>query len=115
MYFVRHFAQQDEAVLRGHIAEYPLASLVVDGGQGPVADSVPFDFDPSLAPRGRLIGHVARANPLWQRFESGPALAIFSGPAAYVSPDWSLTFSQDPEWSQACAARVGRRAKPWPN
>jgi transcriptional regulator len=34
-----------------------------------------------------LLGHVARANPIWKSGD-GPALAIFLGPHAYVSPNW---------------------------
>jgi transcriptional regulator len=34
-----------------------------------------------------LFGHMARANGQWRRIE-GDALAIFSGPHAYISPSW---------------------------
>ncbi len=37
----------------------------------------------------RLTGHVARGNKHWKSFESNPdALAIFSGPHAYISSSW---------------------------
>ena len=37
---------------------------------------------------GSLIGHVARANPMWRTADGAAALAIFAGPDAYISPSW---------------------------
>ena len=40
-------------------------------------------------PQGTLYGHVARANPHWRCLDGATrALAVFSGPHAYVSPRW---------------------------
>ena len=51
-------------------------------------------------PRGSLIGHVARANPQWRHFAGGvEALAIFTGPHAYISPSWYQTPSMVPTWN----------------
>lgn len=36
----------------------------------------------------RLVGHVARANPVWQAAPAGSAAAVFQGPQAYVTPQW---------------------------
>jgi transcriptional regulator len=41
---------------------------------------------PLLLDGDRLLGHVARPNPIWRC--SGPALAIFTGVSSYVSPSW---------------------------
>jgi transcriptional regulator len=58
----------------------------------PQADHVPLLYDASAGPQGTLRGHVARANPLWQRLGQGaPVLAVFSGPQAYVTPSWYAT------------------------
>jgi transcriptional regulator len=35
-----------------------------------------------------LYGHVAKSNPQWRVTVTGDALAIFSGPNAYVTPSW---------------------------
>ena len=45
------------------------------------------EFDPHDGAHGTLRGHVARANPLWQH-AGAPALAVFTGADAYVSPGW---------------------------
>ena len=42
--------------------------------------------DRSRGTHGTLIGHVARANPIWRT--PGPAVLVFQGPDAYVSPSW---------------------------
>jgi transcriptional regulator len=44
-------------------------------------------IDAEPAPFGRLVGHVARSNPVW-RDAQVPALAIFTGPEHYISPSW---------------------------
>lgn len=35
-----------------------------------------------------LHGHMARANPQWTLSPLGEAIAIYSGPDAYVTPSW---------------------------
>lgn len=48
----------------------------------------------------RLVGHVARANPLVRAIEAGSiGTAVFSGPHAYISPDWYESENQVPTWN----------------
>ena len=55
-------------------------------GRHAVADAVRADVSDGL---GSLVGHVARANRQWSRpCPEVEALAIFTGPNAYVSPNW---------------------------
>jgi transcriptional regulator len=54
---------------------------VVEAPDGLVATPVPL-----LWRDGALVGHLARPNTLWRH--PGPAVAIFTGPQAYVSPRW---------------------------
>ena len=71
----------DEAAATALIGAYPLAQLVVASPDGLQATPVP------LVRRGdALVGHLARPNSLSRL--AGPALAVFSGPSAYVSPGW---------------------------
>lgn len=89
MYVPGHFAMDadDPAPLRALMAEHPLAVLVTRTPDGDLdADHVPLFLDASRGRHGTLVGHVARANPVWRR--SGPAMAVFTGPDAYVSPNW---------------------------
>lgn len=86
MYLPAHFAVDDAGTLHDLIRSHPLATLITESPDGPVADHIPL----RLADDGaHLSGHVARANPLWKTHPAEhPVLAIFHGPDAYVSPNW---------------------------
>jgi transcriptional regulator len=84
MYLPKHFEQPDRGALIALLRERPLATLVIATPDGPTADLIPLEFDDAA---NTLRGHVARANPLW-RHAGAQALAVFSGPEAYVSPGW---------------------------
>lgn len=97
-------ADDDDAVEL--IRDHPLAQLVVvDADGAPSATPVP------LVLRGdALVGHLARANPVWRH--PGRALAIFSGADAYVSPRWYATKEVDgkvvPTWNYVTVQVAGR-------
>ena len=92
MYVPRHFAPPHDAALRALVRDHPLAALVVLGPDGLRASEVPLLLDPGPAPHGVLRGHVARANPVWRELApDAPALAVFRGSEAYVSPSWYAT------------------------
>ena len=86
MYLPKHFEVTDPATIRGVVHGCPLAvwAAVVDGQ--PVVNHVPFHLDESRGEHGTLVGHVARANPIWRT--PGPSVLVFQGPDAYVSPSW---------------------------
>ena len=87
MYLPKHFEQHDRAALIGLMRERPLATLITITPDGPSADLIPLEFHADEGEHGTLRGHVARANPLWQRAGT-TALAVFTGPEAYISPGW---------------------------
>jgi transcriptional regulator len=86
MYMPAHFEEARTEVLHGLIGAHPLATWVVQGPSGLVVNHIPFLIDADRGPRGTLVGHVARANPVWQQL--GEGVAVFQGPQAYVSPNW---------------------------
>jgi transcriptional regulator len=89
MYMPTHFEQTHVEELHRVITEYPLGALVLNGPNGLDANHVPFLLLPEAGARGRLIAHVARANPLWQETKNGDeALVIFRAVDAYISPNW---------------------------
>ncbi|MDH5327603.1 MAG: FMN-binding negative transcriptional regulator [Gammaproteobacteria bacterium] len=49
----------------------------------------------------RLFGHVGRRNPQLEHLQAGAAnvLLIFSGPGAYVSPQWYASRNMVPTWN----------------
>jgi transcriptional regulator len=83
------YREQDVATLHAHIAAARLATLVTVGDDGPLVSHLPLLLDAGVGRYGELTGHFARANPQWRASDLGkPALAIFTGPDAYVSPSW---------------------------
>jgi transcriptional regulator len=84
LYRPEHFQPRSEGAALKAIAAWPLATLVTDGL---VATHLPMLLDGDV-----LVGHIARANPHWQQAPDGTkALAVFSGPSAYVSPGFYAT------------------------
>ena len=90
MYLPQHFEETRPAVLQALLRAHPLGLLVSQDAQGqPQADALPWLWQAGADPAspGTLVGHVARANPLWQSASVGrPVLVVFQGPSAYVSP-----------------------------
>lgn len=87
MYLPKHFEQPDRDALVALMRERPLATLVIATPDGPTADLIPLEYVADAGAHGALRGHVARANPLWKH-AGAPALAVFTGPEAYISPGW---------------------------
>ncbi len=78
------FTNHDKGQALIFAADYPFATLAVNGTAGPVTALVPLVFDDA---REVFLGHVAKANPFWKAAQSsGKAVAVFRGPDAYVSP-----------------------------
>ncbi len=156
MYLPRHFTWTDMAQIASFVDAAQSANLVTFDGTRPVATLLPVIWDrPERAGEadepgdvadpgsyGRLLGHVAIANPQWQTAAPGAeALAIVHGPQAYISPSWyeakarhgrvvptwnyetvhltgTVTFHQDTEWLRSLVTRLtrlheGGREHPW--
>lgn len=86
MYLPKHFEVTDPAALHGLMRAHPLATWVMHAGGELVVNHVPFLFDADRGPQGTLVGHVARANPVWRH--GAPSVLVFQGADAYVSPNW---------------------------
>ena len=89
MYLPAHFEETRPEILHALVQQHPLGLLVTQDAQGlPVADVLPWMLEPGrqAGSPGTLVGHVARANPLWRAASVGrPVLVVFQGPQAYVS------------------------------
>lgn len=87
MYLPPAFAETNAAVLSGLMEQAGVGSLVtmVDGEL--FGTTVPLLLKPEPAGHGRLVGHLARANPQARQSSTEvEALVIFSGLSGYVSP-----------------------------
>jgi transcriptional regulator len=144
VYLPKHFTARDAAEVEAFVDNAAAADLVTFDGTKPVASLIPVLWDRSqrgagrsagagTAAPGRLLGHLALANPQWR--SAGPdtiALAIVHGPQAYVSPSWypstarhgkmvptwnyvsvhftgPLTIHRDPEWLRDVVTRLTAR------
>jgi transcriptional regulator len=73
-------------VLREAIRAHPLGTLITSGASGLVANVLPFTLI-STRDGDVLRAHLARANQqLSDLRERAPALVLFQGPQAYISP-----------------------------
>jgi transcriptional regulator len=107
------FREDDLARLHAHVAATGLAMLVTVGPQGPIVGHVPLLLEPGVGRFGVLSGHLARANPQWRDSDlSIPALAVFMGPDAYVSPGWYPSKQEHgkvvPTWNYTVVQARGR-------
>lgn len=95
--------------VRPFVEAVATAQLITVGADG-LPDAT---FLPVLWEGHRLVGHVARANPHWRRIVTdSPALAIVTGPDAYVSPRWYATKAEHgkvvPTWNYSVVHLRGR-------
>jgi len=108
MYVPAHFAVSDPAALHEFIERHSFGLLVTQLDGAPFATHLPLLLDRTAGPHGTLLGHVARANPQWREAAGQTALAIFSGPHAYVSPSWYEAENVVPTWNYTAVHAYGR-------
>lgn len=89
MYLPKHFEQQDLESLTSLLKAYPLGALVSQHEGVLEANHIPFLLEGQLAAGGKLIGHVAKGNPVWKHdVATQETLVIFQGPESYITPNW---------------------------
>jgi transcriptional regulator len=142
MYRPAHFDEPDPATLLEAMSQHVPATLITHPASGFEASILPFIFERTSGPNGSLVGHLARPNGQWRDVGADePALAIFVGPEAYVSPSlyalkretgkvvptWNyvtvlahgtLVVHDDPLWLRDLVSRLtdrheADRPKPW--
>ena len=89
MYLPRQNEETRLEVLHALIRAHPLGAWVALVGDEVVPNHIPFELDETRGEFGTLVGHVARANPIWR----APATAVsslvtFQGPQSYITPSW---------------------------
>jgi transcriptional regulator len=99
VYLPPHFTEARPAVLVAHIERHDFGLLVSRGGAGLVASHIPFVIERD-GDKLHLHCHLARANPqVGDLARGGEVLAIFSGPHAYISPNWYAGGPSVPTWN----------------
>jgi transcriptional regulator len=113
MYLPPHFAAPDTASLYELIRGSALGVLVTHGAEGLDANHIPFELEQGPDGQARLLGHIARDNPLSQQLQGGAeVLVIFRAEQGYISPNWypskHATHRQVPTWNYRVAHVHGR-------
>lgn len=103
----RYYLETDPVILRQRILDYPLALITaVSEGRALVVHAPVHPFGEGEALR--LHFHLSIANAVTKALLAGsPALAVFTGPHAYVSPDWYGIDDQVPTWNYVSVEAEG--------
>jgi len=108
MYMPTAFDEPDLTKLHDFIEQNSFGLLVSQIEGLPFATHLPFLLERTTGPHGTLVGHMARANPQWRETGGQTALAIFSGPHAYISPTWYEAEQVVPTWNYIAVHAYGR-------
>ncbi|HYB57880.1 MAG TPA: FMN-binding negative transcriptional regulator [Alphaproteobacteria bacterium] len=109
MYIPKGFEVEDLATLHGFMEEHSFAILTGALDGAPFATHLPLLIDRERGEKGTIVGHIARANSHGKILDGKtPALAIFSGPHAYVSPSWYASKDVVPTWLYTVVHAYGR-------
>lgn len=97
MYLPSAFAWTDVPSLTAFCRAHSFATIIAEGSDGPEAQHLPLLVEPAADGRGLVLhGHAAVGNPVWR---ATAALAVFSGPHAYVSAAWYAEGDTVPTWN----------------
>ena len=113
MYSPAHFSETRIEVMQELIRQHALATIVMQTSDGLVADHIPLQIEADGSAYGKLIGHVAKANPLWKIDPAQEILVIFQGPQVYISPNWYASKASSggkvvPTWNYAVVHVTGK-------
>jgi transcriptional regulator len=111
MYIPRANQEGRISVLHKLMEGQPFASLITMGSSGLFASHIPMVLEQNGG-KGQLRGHISRANTQWRDYTpSVEALAIFSGPQHYITPNWYLEKQESgkvvPTWNYVVVHAYG--------
>lgn len=109
MYVPKHYSVDDRARIVALVQSNPLAMLItlIDGKME--GNHVPVVFDPERGAHGAVRFHLAGTNPSVKALDGQrEAMLVFTGPDAYVSPDWYEQESRVPTWNYAAVHLWGK-------
>ena len=106
MYVPKLFEEHDLSVLHALIRTHPLGAWVTEAKGALAVNHIPFLLDVTRGDHGTLVGHVARANDIWQSLATHiESVVIFQGPQTYITPSWYPTKHETgkavPTWNYA--------------
>lgn len=101
------FRVEDRAVLLDFLRAHPFVTLAASVGGRPFVAQSPIVIR-ELSGEITLDFHLSRGNVLTPHLTQGfPAIALATGPDAYVSPDWYESPDQVPTWNYLAVEAEG--------
>ncbi|MCA1321161.1 FMN-binding negative transcriptional regulator [Bacillus tianshenii] len=107
MYIPKQFKNEKQDEIIEFIRHNSFGVLFSQDGDQPTATHLPFlikVIDESII----LITHMAKANPQWKTLDGKRALAVFTGPHAYISASWYEEPGTVSTWNYVSAHAHGR-------
>jgi transcriptional regulator len=89
VYIPKFNEENDISVLHSLIKTHPLGTWASMSKGEIVVNHIPFVLHQERGELGTLVGHVARANPIWQDCSAElDSVIIFQSDQAYITPSW---------------------------
>lgn len=89
MYIPTFNEEKDISVLHALIKAHPLGVWATMASGDIVVNHIPFVLHENRGELGTLVGHVARANSIWQGCSTDlDSVIVFQGDQAYITPSW---------------------------
>ena len=108
MYAPNLFEENDPRILHKFMREFSFALLVTAKNGTPFGSHLPLSFEATGA-KGRLFGHLARANNHWRQFDGRiETMAVYQGPHSYISANWYVNDCLVPTWNYTTIHVFGR-------
>lgn len=107
-YIPDHHRVNDRKVIHDFMDEFGFASVITAHPSIRITH-IPVLLDREAGSWGRILGHVARANPQQRTFDGKhESLILFRGPHRYISPGWYATERAVPTWNFTAVHASGR-------
>lgn len=89
MYVPKHHEEKNISILHALVKTHSLAMWATQGDSELLVNHIPFFLDPTRGNLGTLVGHVAKANRVWQSFSTTVnSVLVFQGAETYITPSW---------------------------
>lgn len=113
MYIPKFNEEKDISILQSFIKENPFGAWATISEDEIVINHIPFVLHEKQGEFGTLVGHVARANPIWSNFSKDiESVIIFQGDNAYITPSWYPSKHEHgraiPTWNYAVVHAYGK-------
>ncbi|MDC0598668.1 FMN-binding negative transcriptional regulator [Gammaproteobacteria bacterium] len=112
MYIPKVNEEKNISILHALVTSHPLGTWVTHTHEGLIVNHIPFMINSTLGENGTLVGHVAKANPIWKQFSSTEnSVIIFQGVETYITPSWYPSKNEHgkalPTWNYAVVHAYG--------